>query len=59
MFGIFLAGAVASALARGEVSSEEDYCNQHGCNYEDIYETRRVRSEDDINDRFVCWADED
>ena len=54
MFGWFLVGAVAAALASGSASSEEDYCNQHGCNYDDIYERRRVRS-----DEFVCWADDD
>lgn len=59
MLGIFLIGAVAAAIASGAASSEEDYCNQHGCNYDDIYETRCVRSEDDINDQFVCWADND
>ena len=59
MFGWFLVGAVAAALASGSASSEEDYCNQHGCNYDDIYERRRVRSDDDMNDQFVCWADDD
>ena len=59
MFGWFLVGAVAAALASGSASSEEDYCNQHGCNYDDIYERRRVCSDDDMNDQFVCWADED
>ena len=59
VFGWFLVGAVAAALASGSASSEEDYCNQHGCNYDDIYERRRVRSDDDMNDQFVCWADDD
>ena len=56
MFGIFLLGSVAKALANGSASSLEDYCNQHGCNYDDLYETKRVRGDDDMNDRFIGWA---
>ena len=58
MFGIFLSALAAAALANGSASSEEDYCNQHGCSYDDIYERKRVRSERDMNDRFVCWDDD-
>ena len=57
MFGWFIAAAVASAIADGSASSVEDYCNQNGCNYDDVYERRRVRSEKDINSRFVGWDD--
>ena len=57
MFGWFIAAAVASALADGSASSVEDYCNQNGCNYDDVYERRRVRGEKDINSRFVGWDD--
>ena len=60
MFGIFLRGSVARAMSDGSASSIEDYCNQNGCNYEDVFEKRRVRNDDDINDRFCGWAyDED
>ena len=60
MFGIFLLKSVAEAISNGAASSVEDYCNQYGCNYEDVYETKRVRSDDDINDRFCGWSyDED
>lgn len=59
MFGWFLVGAVAAALANGSASSEEDYCNQNGCDYDDIYEKRRISSDDDYDDRFVRWADDD
>ena len=59
MLGLFLIGAVAKALANGTASSVEDYCNQRGCNYDDVYVTRYVRSDDDINDQFIGWADDD
>lgn len=55
MIGIFLIGAAAKALASGEVSSEEEYCNLYGCDYDDIYERRSVREGDEFDDRFVCW----
>lgn len=29
---------IAEALANGEYETEEDFCNQNGCNYEDIYD---------------------
>jgi|GEM_PF-3804961 len=58
MLGIFLIGAVVAAIASGAASSEEDYCNQHGLNYDDIYETRHVSDDDDYDDGFVGWADD-
>ena len=58
MFGWFLLGAVAAAIASGAASDVDDYCNQNGCNYDDVYERRYVDSDDDLDDRFVDWADD-
>ena len=58
MFGWFLLGAVAAAIASGVASDVDDYCNQKGCNYDDVYERRYVDSDDDLDDRFVDWADD-
>lgn len=59
MIGWFFVGAVVAAIASGAASSVEDYCNQNGCNYDDVYEKRYIDDEDDINDSFVGWADDD
>lgn len=59
MLGWFLVAAAVAALREGTASSEEEYCNQHGCNYEDIYERRRFNEDDEIGDDFVCLADDD
>ena len=47
MFGIFLIDSVTTALAEGSVSSVEEYCNQNGCNYEDVFVKRSIRDYDD------------
>ena len=47
MLGLFLLGSVAAALADGSVSSVDEYCNQHGCNYEDVFVRREVNDDDD------------
>ena len=32
-----LMASAAAAIANGSYENEEDFCNQNGCNYEDIY----------------------
>lgn len=59
MLGWFLIAAAAEALSNGTASSEEDYCNQVGCNYEDIYERRYFSEDDELDDTFVGLADDD
>lgn len=59
MLGWFLIAAAAAALRDGTASNEEEYCNQVGCNYDDIYERRHFNEDDEIGDDFVCLADDD
>ena len=57
MLGLFLLGAVVAAIKSGECDSVEDYCNQNGCNYDDVYYEKEVSEDDDWTDNFVGWAD--
>lgn len=38
---------IEEAISNGEYDDEEDFCNQNGCNYEDIYDDF-----DDSDDHF-------
>ena len=58
MLGWFLLAAVGAAIASGAADSVDDYCNQRGLNYDDVYEKRYVNDDDDLDDRFVGWADD-
>ncbi len=58
MLGLFLLGAVVAAIKNGECDDIEDYCNQHGCNYDDVYYEKDVSEDDDWDDNFVGWADD-
>ena len=59
MLGWFLIAAVVEAIKSGECANEEDYCNQNGCNYDEIYYQKNVSDDDDWDDSFVGFADDD
>ncbi len=40
---------IEDAIANGEYDSEEDFCNQNGCNYDDIYD---YNEDSDDNDNW-------
>ena len=59
MLGWFLLGAVVRAIQSGECTDVEDYCNQNGCNYDEIYYQKNVSDDDYWDDSFVGFADDD